>query len=266
MDNTEELENKYKDLANKLSELIKPTGEVVTNVDNISNTLNRAIKNLEINTIWNQWHDVIEQLNNWKKLQLPRFTLDDEYFNNLKKAIVNISKFGWYINYETTPRDVFKAEQLTADEEQLNNLMCEVINYDYMHLKSSILNRHQERIHPLTSAFKAHETGEYYLSIPVFLSQIDGIIHDALNKHFFIKSDNVKKWAQQKEKDGISKMMFAALNEITIFQSSSLPHDRNSISRHAILHGGNVTYGNELNSFKVLSLLFYLSDIISIGK
>ncbi len=264
MSNREELENTYKNLANRLAELVKPTGEVVSNMDNISKVVSRVIKNLEIHNTWNQWHDIITQINNWDKLKLPQFILDDEYFINQEKAIIAISKFGWYINYSTIPRDIFEAEDLSTNETQLNDFMCKVINNDYDELKSRILNRHKERADPLIAAFKAHENADYYLSIPVFLSQIDGITHDALNKHFFKKPENVKKWAKQKENDGVSKVMFAALTEITIFQETYHPRDKSSISRHSILHGGNVSYGNQINSFKVLSLLFYLSDIISI--
>jgi len=265
MNTKEDLENQYREIANKLALLVKPTGEAVSSGDRISKVIQRRSKELEIYSVWNQWHDVVEKLNNWKPLQLPRFSLDDNYFNELRKAIISISKSGWYFNYGTIPRDILQAKKLLVEDNELelNDFMCKIITNDYEDLKKRILHKHSHRKNPLTAAFKAHEIEEYYLSIPVFLSQIDGITHDLINKHFFIKPQKMQNWAIKKNEEGISKVMYSALNEVTIFQAESLPHDRNSISRHAILHGGNVSYGTKINGFKVLSLLGYITDLIA---
>ena len=116
----------------------------------------------------NLWREVIEKLNNWNKLELPRFVLDDDYFINLKNAIVTISKFGWYISYSTIPRDILEAEDISKNENELDRFMCKVISKGYNETKSRILHRYKERVDPLTAAFKAHENADYYLSIPVF--------------------------------------------------------------------------------------------------
>ena len=119
MNTKEDLENQYREIANKLALLVKPTGEAVSSGDKISKVIQRRSKELEIHSVWNQWHDVVEKLNNWKPLQLPRFNLDDNYFNELRKAIISISKSGWYFNYGTIPRDILQAKKLLVEDNEL---------------------------------------------------------------------------------------------------------------------------------------------------
>ena len=130
-------------------------------------------------------------------------------------------------------------------------------------IESELSEAYPRRRHVLHDAFEAHRTGKYTLSVPVFLSQADGIWRDQFGQHFFIwkgrkstlqdclnnvqlqyvvtmlnvlyprEKNNNQLWASEKERDS----------------------SRDTLNRHQVLHGEDVDYAKEENSLKAISLL-----------
>ena len=116
----------------------------------------------------------------------------------------------------------------------------------------------------LHDAFEAHRTGKYTLSIPVFLSQADGIWYDQFSKDFFRSGErentvqNCKNDPQlqyivtiltllEPKKQGNNNPLWANETE----RGSSF----DALNRHQVLHGESVDYATEPNSLKAISLL-----------
>jgi hypothetical protein len=121
-----------------------------------------------------------------------------------------------------------------------------------------------KRIEIVRAAVEAHCDGKYVLSIPALLPQIEGLIADG-----FVHQGEMHKPQYKKH---ISDLMDpdAALdypseinNFVTLQLLARFEHGgaiSSDLSRHAILHGGDTTYGTEVKSLKAILLFHSVQD------
>ncbi|WP_343306712.1 hypothetical protein AAHN97_06330 [Chitinophaga niabensis] len=126
--------------------------------------------------------------------------------------------YGWYINYSFLPRATGELRQFLDANEiiLLDQYMVENIDEIYQDLKCRLLRHYVERNGPLSAAFNAHEKGEYYLSIPVFFAQVDGICKEHTAVSFFLKENEthlprVRNWVLAEQRFAFNRAMAAAL-------------------------------------------------------
>jgi hypothetical protein len=110
----------------------------------------------------------------------------------------------------------------------------------------------------LRDAFEAHATGKYTLSVPAMLAQADGILFDLTKQIYFMPSGDR---TRLRSAIGGAKTDF----EREVLKTLLLPgklreNDRseNTLSRHLVMHGQNLSYANEISSLKCISLLDYV--------
>ncbi len=121
------------------------------------------------------------------------------------------------------------------------------------------------RIPILRAALTAHVAGQYVLSIPAILPQIEGMIadgfahegemHQRQYKNYLTKLLNPKALLLQYPEQ-INQFMLDVI--LASFQHG-FPIG-SPISRHAILHGADTAYGTAINSLKVILLFNYIQD------
>jgi len=114
----------------------------------------------------------------------------------------------------------------------------------------------------LKAAIDAHKKKKFLLSVPVMLTQIEGIIADGYGHIGKLRQKRLKKYIKELYTgndtflpDTVIKSVL--LNTILV----KFEHGKkinSSLSRHAILHGADVNYGTEKNSLKALLLFNYL--------
>ena len=179
----------------------------------------------------------------------------------LKTLIAN----GWFLGPNTP------MEQLQHFTDSLGaNPGCEkdtISSYFRERLDSiecELSKAYPSRSQILRDAFDVHEAGKYTLSVPVFLSQADGIWRDQFSKNFFQirkrKStlQDCNNYPQleyvatmltllEPKKEGENNSLWATESE----RDSSF----NALNRHQVLHGECVNYATEQNSLKAISLL-----------
>ena len=115
----------------------------------------------------------------------------------------------------------------------------------------------------LHDAFEAHRTGKYTLSIPVFLSQADGIWYDRFNKDFFRSGKrentlkNCKNDPQLQHIVTLLTLLEPKDQENNPLWANETERDSSfdAFNRHQVLHGESVDYATEPNSLKAISLL-----------
>lgn len=131
--------------------------------------------------------------------------------------------------------------------------------------KTRLLGR-RKRI--LEKAVKAHIDGDYELSVPAMVAQVEGVIadgfghvgrmngkqyHKYLDSHFQAPGDSgVEDAANQAVRAFVAKVLLAQFEHGKPSQSQ--------LSRHAILHGGDTDYPKEENSLKAILILDVLQD------
>jgi len=119
----------------------------------------------------------------------------------------------------------------------------------------------------LNSAFLSHREKNYYSSIPLFLTQADGICFDLTDKRVYRTNKGVpeisKLIRELPEKDILKILLQPLKIQGLITATKDQRHSfSGNINRHEILHGISVDYGTRINSCKAISWLVYISDVL----
>lgn len=128
-----------------------------------------------------------------------------------------------------------------------------------------LTTRFPTRAKAIIAAFDAHRRGEYYLSIPVFFAQTEGICKEIIGIPFF----SVKKgkpittsWASAREQDDYVNLLLKPLIEVGESRRIQEMGKPSGANRHDVLHGDSLDYGTKVNSYKAFSLLTYIGGTI----
>lgn len=187
----------------------------------------------------------------------------------IKESLVAMMNLGWYPDIDNFACNIlinFRKEVLESSIEEINNAFVEYYESELAAIKDQLFTKYPKRKEIFQAAFEAHEDGKYLLSIPVFLTQIDGIAIDSLEQHFFMKSDKNPRTALAiKGIRGLGEFSLALLIPLQLDQPiMQKPEDRGKdftgLNRHQVLHGEVVDYGIKINSYKAISLLLYISQ------
>jgi len=174
----------------------------------------------------------------------------------------SLAKYGWYVSGHLAMPDFV---ELTGDKKltasKVNSHMINLYRNDIARIESDLIEKYPDRREILKQTFQAHMGKSYFLSVPVFLSQADGICRGKL----FINSGKKKELRKLVIKDETLDLLKAWLTVITETNTidnpgRKKPMDSNELNRHLVLHGMDTGYGTESNSLKALSLLCFVSD------
>lgn len=221
------------------------------------------------------------------KNRMTRLHKHASYNKNILNPL--IVKNGWYPNSITLRHRLEKGETI-------DSFMVRCLSGDYyIQIKNDyILNKYINRKEIFTEAFTLFEDERYIACIPLFLSQIDGIIMESGLKGFFqgeikLKENRtkedlkyieyLKKYATDSENENIEilvKKLFLSFYEGAYNQGGNLSISRESsqiqaneigfFNRHGILHGNAnyLEYGTKINALKTISLLLFVIQTLDI--
>jgi hypothetical protein len=186
-----------------------------------------------------------------------------------QEAVLLLGFHGWYLDLEMTLPQLWTLEKALSDG---NTAKAEETLAEYFEgrsddIENSIIKRFPRREHLLRPAFGAHRRQEYVLSIPVFLTQTDGICKDATNHYFFLKRYNKPQTAHYVEQiaaDALTASLLSPLARTLPISASERERSSgdNALNRHAVLHGEALNYGTKINSLKAISLINYVAHIL----
>ena len=166
------------------------------------------------------------------------------------------------ISYPSTLAD----ELNNNNEEYVNNEMAELLNKYFRQLCNQILKSNPNRVSILKQAFKAHKSKKYALSVPVFLSQADGICKEVTKYGLFFKEQKAPKTKAYVDALDNTSFFLGYLEPLRtllpiIYSDEYLEHNM-KFNRHKILHGEDYNYDKELISLKAFSLLSYVNTFL----
>lgn len=110
-------------------------------------------------------------------------------------------------------------------------------------------------------ALDAHRRGEYVLSVPIWLSQIDGIVYDELEvARVFTQARGRRNRAKLERQLGGDNgygghMLTGLLTVLEAIGASGREATPEEVRRHLILHGLDLEYGAERNSIQGVLML-----------
>lgn len=196
--------------------------------------------------------------------------IDEEY----RLFSVMLSDEGWYIDYyiAVSTLSTLYLNQIITDSKILDEYMIKYYKGKLKRINVFFKEHYPTRYSILEKAFKAHNQGDFELSIPIFLVQIEGLFYDLTKKEIFSKGrgknkDNTaKEWLASKERNTfeVRLSILEALKEnenitANFDESKNYP---NVLNRNRILHGRDLNYSSEINSYKAISLLLYIGTIV----
>ncbi|MFJ7680361.1 hypothetical protein ACIQXQ_20240 [Peribacillus sp. NPDC097198] len=128
----------------------------------------------------------------------------------------------------------------------------------------------KERLPILRNVVTAHNLGLYNLSIPAILAQLEGTLVDAFGIKGKVDGNIIKLILKSLlRKDILKNSGFNFDNEIHDYYEKNIlvgfEHGKtigSEISRNAILHGADKSYGELANSIKVILLFDYIANAI----
>lgn len=192
-----------------------------------------------------------------------------ELGRRMKQPIGVLADNGWFLAPELAMDDLVDLASIFASGrvEEGDRRMVAFYEDIVESIEESIRKHfpHRERI--VKAAFRAHRRKEYELSIPVMLTQADGICRDLIGTHLFHKRKGAPaavRFADRFPTDFVLSSMLEPLRREGQIAADTrrVKLDPGVLNRHGILHGSMVDYSTETNSYKVISLLCFLVDTV----
>ena len=212
-----------------------------------------------------------EHTDRWNKAMEPLkevFEGISRTFQDMPESIKILAESGWYISFEfDVPEMNYFAHQLKAGQTKyVDQKMIDILDQMFDQICDGIYHNFPHRRLPIEAALNAHKRGEYYLSIPVFFAQIEGMCLELTGSRFFKVKNDIPKtatWASEIKADTILSALVLPLKQTGPMRSVQIDEKPLGVNRHDVLHGDCNDYGEKLNSYKVLSLLNYVANTIA---
>lgn len=189
-------------------------------------------------------------------------------FEKLPNSVKMFSKTGWYLTKEMTFAEIHEMANLVQENEisEVDAYMTQHIQDNKDRIFKRLLERFPERSKILLSGIQAHERKDYFASIPIFLTQSDGLCYQITGYKLYTTENKRPKIAKYHEQLKEGTFDHILLQPLTI-SSSLIAHIgmheyKGSLNRHEVLHGLSLDYGTDINSCKSISILNFVGEIL----
>lgn len=209
-----------------------------------------------------------------KALETSQIALN-EYFRVVKKipeSVKLLAENGWYLPLDFHPVEINRmASYIKEGKSQIvDEGMITYLDEKLTNIQDQLNKKFPERSSAINASIRAHKKHEYYLSIPVFFAQIEGICEDLTGDRFFknkAKAPLTNEWLKNFEADSVIKILLEPLKFSGPMRKLQDFDNPIGINRHDVLHGNSVDYGDsKINEYKILSLLYYIGDTVFEAK
>ena len=211
--------------------------------------------------------------NSLKGIISPAFEELQRSFKELppktQEALILLGTHGWYLDLEMPIPSLWQLKKALEEGnvQEAEEALVQYFEERLDEIETSIVGRFPNREKVIRAAFSAHRRCEYELSIPVFLSQTDGICKEVVNEHFFIKQNKKPRTAIYVEQIAADTYRAALLSPLAYSLPISASEkergpDFAELNRHMVLHGESLDYGTKTNSLKAISLINYVAHVL----
>ena len=190
------------------------------------------------------------------------FRVLENFPHYCKDALETMANHEWYPdNTGMSLKDILRiGNDLKNDSYSCNLRLVNHFRSRVDDLEKELIGTNTDRQHIISEGFSNHREGRYYSSIPIFLSQTDGVFTESSNASpFMLKGrGNVSNDPHFNE---ISRHLFS-INTLPIWISEAKRLSSFAgLNRHQVLHGEAVSYGTEENSLKAISFLSFINAL-----
>lgn len=188
----------------------------------------------------------------------------------VRPTMLTLLQRGWFFSGQMGASELIelKGWNDSGDFQQIDLYMQNWVENELDLIKTRFCTAFPKRAGTISEAFNAHISGQYALSIPVFLIQAEGICVDTLGVKLFSAPQGIpqtRSATDQWADNPLSEALLLPIREISGVTASDkkrpdFPHSPN---RHEILHGLDTDYATLTNSLKVISLLDYFVTLVA---
>lgn len=192
------------------------------------------------------------------------------------ESLYGLSRYGWYIDMGFdvwAPIELNEIIQI-GDITILDNYMCKYLTDKLELIEEDLCCTYINRKQIFKEAFNCFRQNQYFASITLFLSQVDGICYDRTDKLFFLNNKKLKRkgvYIPEVEEEisklsgGLSDIYLEPIKYTSLINDDTRNVDKYPVklNRHAILHGLETEYGTRINCLKVISLVNYLNEMLT---
>ncbi|WP_423391458.1 hypothetical protein [Burkholderia sp. LMG 21824] len=238
----------------KLEEQTTGLFPIVSRVNEITDAISRSVMGLG-----EPWGKLAKELSEFSRKL-------DSYPDEMREGLIAMSRFGWYLDQDMEMSDPIRFKRAVDEgrEVQADTEMVEYFDARIDGIRTELIQAYSHRQEILDAAFDAHSRGQYLLSIPVLLAQVDGICFDVVDAHFFMGRERPEVLAKAAEfaDSQIARAFLAPLEaEMSIALSEKArPPGFAGLNRHMVLHGESIDYGTKENGLRAISLLNYIAQ------
>lgn len=215
---------------------------------------------------------VLNFSNIFEKLSIAFEGLDEEDWD------VFLKEFGWLETFPATfaqeLKDILIEKGKGAVWEELIKIFEGKNAKEYFDEYYPNMNLISHRITILNLAFRHHTGKDYFSSIPLFLSQIEGILWDIATKKGLVKKNEEYKIDitgnyvldrnGKKIKWNMGQLIGAVFDTKSNFSKKWKEDIYTKEFRHPILHGRDINYANSEREITLILFLFVLLEKIKI--
>ena len=239
----------------------------VVDATQIASKIAQALREpfLRIDKQWIEFAEILGDLKQRqnKGLQAILASIPQSLSANQHQAIARLAEHGWFMDPEMTvnlPGDLADALEGQDHVEALTFLES-FFERRTSAVEESLTKNYPDRKHILGEAFEAHRLEKYNLSVPVFLTQADGIFGSQL----FAKRTSTAK-NHRYASDRFFQAFFKLFEErIPLWESGKNVQGNpvDCLNRHQVLHGESTQFGTPRFSLQCISLLSFLNWLLN---
>lgn len=200
------------------------------------------------------FHDLLEHLRQWPQ--------------RAERCLLAMARAGWYPDEDLLESRLLEVEEILdkGGQEALDACMVDYLRGALDGVEEAVVSAHPQRARFLRRAFAAHRNGDYALSIPALLAQIDGICADITHQQLF-SGNGAGRYSQGLDIGAIERAYLTPLHQQSgtpLFHSAREREQATGkfLNRHAVLHGESLDYDSEEMGLRAISLLAFVSAVL----
>lgn len=182
----------------------------------------------------------------------------------------SLADLGWFPSGEMGMSEIHAFKGLIEAEKNdaINCAMIDWLQAEIPGIQKRLARRFANRWHILQAAFTAHAAGQFELSVPVFLAQVEGMCLEILGTKLFSTEKGVPRTRGATDaliRFELSEVLLLPLRELHGLTANEASRSKwpDAPNRHEILHGISTDYATSTNSYKAISLLEYFTTFVA---
>jgi len=180
-----------------------------------------------------------------------------------RRQFLNFAAYGWYPDINMPFAILAEISDRFENGDPSGSALCvQYFDNELPRIESELLKEWPARAPALAEGFAAHHQGMFFVAIPAFLAQSDGIAREGLGRRAFDRQGTGRRgdriWDLVLEAVQLPMASETPLNQPERKRGSCFE----GLNRHAVMHGDPpLEYGTRVNSLQAVSYLNYVAAV-----